>query len=253
MSLTTQLMIRALLLGMGAAALYWTVSFEPFFRIEAPLNDAASKILSGEKISDTSIEALKPRIDVLQNASRCFVRGLQSGIILELQLIQDSIGAADHAKLDTLVPSTARLIGRALECAPVSSYSWLALFWVDNLRLGFSDQSIRYLEMSYMTGPREGWISLKRNAFALAVYDGLPEDLQDKVVSEFSDLVQAGFIDDAANILTGPGRSQQARLVSGLSNVNPSLKKDLALALRRRGFEISVPGVNLSDPRPWDR
>lgn len=243
---------RALLLCMGLVPLFWVFSFIPLFRLEAPVNATAATLLAGDTVPEATIAALVPRIAALQSTPQCLPKGLRSSIVLETRLTQDAIDANNVPQRDALLLYAEELVKKSLRCSPISSYSWFALFWIDSLRQGFSDRSIGYLEMSYLTGPREGWISIRRNYYGFALFDRLPATLQAKIVSEFSDLVNAGFVADAADILTGAAWNYRDVVVAGLSAARQPTRRNLAMLLRRKGVNIAIPGVDLPDLRPWN-
>jgi hypothetical protein len=104
-------------------------------------------------------------------------------------------------------------------------------YWLEVNENGFSNKALDYLRMSYVLGPNEGWISAKRNGFALAIYDQLPEDIAERVVPEFVSLVRSGFHPQAAANLAGPGWSKRETLVAALARVR-------GFALENPDFEI---------------
>jgi hypothetical protein len=105
--------------------------------------------------------------------------------------------------------------------------------------------------MSYSLGPNEGWIAVRRNRLALALFAVLTPDLQNKAVLEFAHLVDSGFVPEAADILTGPGWPVRERLLSRLAHVDELYREQFAKAVYQLGYDVSVPGVKPFGFRPW--
>ena len=107
-----------------------------------------------------------------------------------------------------------------------------------------------YLEQSYSTGPREGWIALRRNRLALAAFQMLNERMQDSVTAEFAGMVDSYFIGEAADNLQRAGWPQRERLLASLGDVDIMSRELFAKWLERNGVKVVVPGVK-SNERPW--
>ncbi len=135
---------------------------------------------------------------------------------------------------------------------PADSFLWLMLFALENDRNGFAPSNLDFLRESYATGPLEGWISLRRNRLALAVFPSLDAGTQNSVVAEFAAMVDSGFIDDAKFNLTGIGWTHRDRLLASLARVDAQQKYYLLKRLLSDGMQVSIPGVE-ADVRPWFR
>jgi hypothetical protein len=83
-------------------------------------------------------------------------------------------------------------IRHSLACSPADSFLWRVLFWVENAMYGFSSDHLE--RMSYSLGPNEGWIALKRNLVAPAVFERLPPDVGEMAIREFASFFGSGFV-----------------------------------------------------------
>lgn len=138
-----------------------------------------------------------------------------------------------------------------LSISPIEPYFWLSRYQFLNLREGFTPRASDSLAMSYRTGPYEGWISLVRNRFALAIFLELPEAMRSKVATEFAGMVQSWMIGPASANLETVGWPNRDELLRQLDSVPIAQKTNLATTLQRDGFTVDVPGVETRDPRPW--
>ena len=116
------------------------------------------------------------------------------------------------------------------------------LYWVEINRNGFQPDYLKYLRLSYQLGPNEGWIALKRNGYALAIFRRLPPDLAQMVIAEFANLLNSGFDDAVVKIFEGPGWSQRALLLPQLKGVAEIHREAFAKALYRAGYDVTCTG-----------
>jgi len=131
----------------------------------------------------------------------------------------------------------------AFACTPADPYLWLTVFWSQNNTRGLQQDNFGSLRLSYRYGPNEGWLALRRNRYAVAIYPALPDDLKRNAIDEFRQLVKSDFITDAADIIVGPGRSISDLLLSRLDGIDVQKLRFLARLLDAKGFEAKIPGV----------
>jgi hypothetical protein len=105
--------------------------------------------------------------------------------------------------------------------------------------------------MSYRVGPHEGWVAGRRNYIAFDHFSELPPDLADAAVTEFRDLVGSDYFVTAAKILVGPGWPIHEMLLRRIEDTPVEARRQLAFVAKARGHDIEVPGVERSEPRPW--
>ena len=158
----------------------------------------------------------------------------------------------DGDDIDTQLSALRGSIFRSLACSPADPFLWVVLYWVEINRNGFQPRYLEYLRLSYQLGPNEGWIALKRNGYALAIFHQLPPDIADMAIAEFPRLLDSGFYAETVAILTGPGWRERGILVPRLKVVAERHRQAFARTLYKLGYDIQVPGIARTDPRPWD-
>jgi hypothetical protein len=161
------------------------------------------------------------------------------------------MAVGDQRNIDRILSDTNKSIRQSLVNTPADPFLWLVLFWLENTQNGFSRSNFRYLRQSYSLGPNEGWIAVKRVRFALAVFPVLPPDLADSALNDFTQLVKSHFIWESAQILGGPGWPVREFLLSRLTGVAEADRQALAKILYDLGYDVTVPGVDRPDWRPW--
>ena len=121
-----------------------------------------------------------------------------------------------------------------------NSYLWLILYWVENAREGFSEDKLAYLRMSYRLGGNEGWIALKRNRAALAIFNELTPELKDKAASEFISLVTNQFYREASAIYVEQQANVRELLVMRVARLEDNHRRALDAAAAERGYALGV-------------
>lgn len=180
----------------------------------------------------------------------CRATAKRSAVVLELYLYEEAIVAARADLIDVRLRSLRDSIKAALHCAPADAYLWLLLFSIENASGGFRAANLEYLRTSYLMGPHEGWIAVKRNPVALAMLPGLDPELARTVLDEFASLVQNGLYDESAVIFANANPVVRDRLLIRLADVPEINRRRFAKALESQLPSVAVPGID-RDERPW--
>lgn len=239
------------LVSLGVGAIAWSVTIASALRENSSLQQVANHIIAGDEFKTNDLKVLLNKYASAARAQFCNPPLMQSVSIIRLNLLDqmfangDKIGVSDMDDLDTS-------IRRSLACMPSDAFLWLALYWVENMQDGFQPKNIGYLRLSYELGPNEGWIALKRNYMAFAIFQQLPSDLQRIALDEFARLLNSGFVDETAAILAGPAWPEREDVLVRLTQVSQQYRDAFAKVLYKEDYDVFVPGVKRPDPRPWD-
>jgi hypothetical protein len=242
---------RIVTAGFGAAAIAWGAYMLPLFWRQAPIERTATHVIAGDPFKIESLTALLPNVDTIERAEVCRPSAVRAAAIIRLRLAEDTISAGQRRKIDDALRSLRQSIRHSLGCSPADPFLWLVLFWVENSIDGFSPDHLGYLRMSYRLGPNEAWIALKRDRFALALYDQLPPDLAKMAIREFASLLNSGFFRDTAAIFIGVKPRVRNRLLPELKDVAEIHREEFYRRLYSEGYDVDVPGIKRSEPRPW--
>jgi len=104
------------------------------------------------------------------------------------------------------------------------------------------------LRLSYRLGPNEGWISLRRNRLALALYEQLPPDLAGRSLVEFAGLVRSRFYEEAVDIFVSAGAPPRDKLISRLAELDELDRRAFGKVLLDRGYSYAIPGLDRREP-----
>lgn len=242
---------RIFVCGFAVLAFVWAFSVIPVFWRQSPIENIAKRIISEDSFKVELLTSIKPADSGLKKLQDRSASVLSAAAVINLRLLEQAIARSDLKELDGLMIETCRLVRQSLANAPADPFLWTVLFWLENTRNGFDSARLGYLKMSYLFGPNEGWVGVKRNRFALAIYPSLTPDLAENAMSEFSHLVGSNYFDVAADILEGPGWPIRDILLSGLKDVDEISRQTFAKVVYRRGFDLAVPGVERPEWRPW--
>jgi hypothetical protein len=221
------------------------------FQAQAAVTEIATRIIAGDVYKPDLLEAIDREADRQATSLRPAV--LAKLAIVRLRRVEVATQNADKeidAKLDRLRET----IEAALSNTPTDAFLWSVLYWVHNAQLGFSEDNIRNLQMSYETGPYEGWVARRRNGLALAVFPMLPASMAQSVTSEFSGMVRTPLNFVAADNLKGPGWPIREALLASLRPLSERDRQSFAALLNERDLrDVVVPGIAPQPLRPWVR
>jgi hypothetical protein len=244
-------MARVFQVAVGAAVIGWGISGIARDWSDAALEHMYQAIIAGDNFRADVVAPLSPMLDTVDEAADCDNIASEATTAVRLVLTDQAFSEPAPSVLDQRLTALDRSARRSLACAPSQSFQWLVLFWVENIRDGFNTNRLDFLRMSYRTGPNEAWIALKRNWLAFALFRSLPPDLTEATLNEFVGLIDAGFYDYAADVLTGPAWSVREFVTDHLGHLDGRQRDRLAKLLYVRGSDINVPGVTRRPPRPW--
>jgi hypothetical protein len=237
------LAVRILTGIVGLLAIGWGALALPIFVRQAPIERIAQRILSDEQFKFDELTARTAELDAIEQTPLCRPDGLRAAAVIRTRIAEAAFGEGKQTAIDGLLSSEVAAIRQSLACAPADPFLWLALFAAENTQRGLRPEHFEYLRLSYRLGPNEAWIAMKRNHLALVLFEQLPPDLAEAAVSEFVRLVKSGLIEQAANILTGPGWRLRGTLLPRLSEVDFPQRRALAKAISARGLDAEVPGI----------
>lgn len=237
--------------ALGVSAILWAAIVFPKFWTEAAVFQAASRIIVGDLYSQ---EALATLVTGIEPAGRVPARpaALEPLAVVQLRLTEEAITRGEERDTKPRLASLDRTITTALTGSPNVPYQWLVLYWAESRLNGYNPQYLRYLRMSYDTGPLEGWVALRRNRIALALYAVLTDDLKEAALTEFIGLARSQLFADTADIFGNSTPIVRAALIARLDQLKVPDRQAFVKIIYDKGFwEAAVPGVNLVPSRPW--
>ncbi|MDF0516816.1 hypothetical protein P0R31_06185 [Bradyrhizobium yuanmingense] len=243
--------LRVCLLVFGLVGLLWTAITSPAFVSASPARDIIGRVMAAEHFKQG---ALGESLAYLEETSRSLISEpsiSRAKALIRLELAQRAMGRPDGMDDgDRQIADTELDLKTSLATNPNDAFLWMLLYSVALTRNGFDPANIKYLAASYRIGPCEGWLALRRNRITLGLFPFLDGSLRRVAISEFAQIVDAGFSSEAALILKGVGWAHREELLPALVQANLVSRENLYRRLAADGLKLRIPDVPY-DERPW--
>lgn len=249
-SLIRCLAMRWFLLALSAIGILWPLIVYPSFSRGALAREITARLVADERFRPGLLQELLGRLVASPRPAIEQPELTLAQVLLRLRSAEEAMQRSSSDVADREVEASQGQLVMALSLNPTESFLWLLLYSVETFRNGFDPTTLQYLDRSYRAGPHEGWIAVRRNRLSLAILPTLDESLQKAAISEFSEMVDSDFIEDAAMILKGVGWIHRDRLLASLTDVEIASKASLLKRLRIDGISVKMPGIEY-DERPW--
>jgi hypothetical protein len=188
---------RGLILAIGGVGLVWGGGALPTSEAADDFRYFESRLLQSETYSPKTL-ALKLASPAALVSSDCDSHSQTALLLMEMRLAQSALRAGDVTEFDKRARSLETRAKQALSCAPRQSFIWLLLFSLEVMHGRLNEQASDLLATSYQTAPNEGWIAIRRTIVAMPLVQLMPEPLKEQIIGEFQQLVQNGFVHEAA-------------------------------------------------------
>ena len=238
---------RVVFIVIGCIAAWWGIVAFSIFWQQAPMELIADRVIAGLPYSGAVLARQLPTIDSVESAVYCRASALRSAAIIRLRMVEVAKSINGHKSADQDMGSLRNVIRKSLSCSPADPFLWLVLYWVESSQNRFEPE---YLKMSYDLGPNEGWVAVKRNPVALADYERLPPDLATQAINEFLALINNGFYEQAADILSGPAWRLRDTLLPRLASLPLRNREKFAQIVYDKNLSVVIPGVEMPDSQP---
>jgi len=236
-------LIRACAMLCGAGAIAWSIFTFPTFSRERALEADVQRILTGEQYSPAQLSVLRDRLS--ESPDRQLRPSVRSNLaVIRLRLVEEDMAAGRSKPDAAVVGELANSIDAMLSDNPTNAFLWLIKFWLPIQQSDNAAVDFNLLRTSYLMGPNEVWIALRRNPLALSLFAQMPDDLASRSIVEFAGLVRSGLYSDAASILAGPGLPIGQRLLDGLARVDEVSRYRFARVLEANDVQgLTIPGI----------
>jgi hypothetical protein len=239
----------ALILGLGGIA--WGATTFPLLWQHSLIEGISTHIIDRNTFKVDALTPLMPEVAATEQAEFCRPEALRGAAVIRLRLAEEALMDGKRAIINGQLISLQDAIRHSLACSPTDPFLWVVLAWVENAREGFKPNQLQYIRLSYESGPNEGWVAVRRNRLALAIYERLPPDLADAATVEFARMIDSWLFDDTISIFTGPGWRIRDKLLKRIETVSARPREGFAKSLYEQGYDVAIPGITLGDPRPW--
>ncbi|MDF0493076.1 hypothetical protein [Bradyrhizobium yuanmingense] len=239
-----------MLLLLGILGVIWPLKALPAFWAVVPIKEPVGRILAGDRFKPAALNGMGATLQTQARLAMARNDVARAEALIWLRIAEETTGRMSAGEADREAAIADTKIKSSLEFNPADSFLWLMLYSMETAHRGSDEKTLGYLSQSYATGPIEGWIALRRNKLALATFTNLTWTTQQRVVSEFTGMVDSEFTDAAALNLMGVGWMQRERLLDSIGMANLVPRESFARRLAKEGLKVRVPGVEI-DERTW--
>ena len=225
---------RSLTCLVGCLGLAWGISnvargetFDAFLGLE-------TRLLKFETVSRTNaITTLNSA--AARDLNACDNHAQHALMLLEIPLADAALRSGTVQDFDQRINSLEARAKRTLGCAPRDSLVWLLLFALENEHGLLDEHAFNLLAMSYDTSPNEAWIAVRRIVVAIPVVRFAPDPIQQKILTEFQNLIRRGFFEMPARSYLNASAPTRALLQSQVEELDPGRQKAFSDILQKLG------------------
>ena len=223
---------RSLTCLVGCLGLAWGISnvargetFDAFLGLE-------TRLLKFETVSRTNaITTLNSA--AARDLNACDNHAQHALMLLEIPLADAALRSGTVQDFDQRINSLEARAKRTLGCAPRDSLVWLLLFALENEHGLLDEHAFNLLAMSYDTSPNEAWIAVRRIVVAIPVVRFAPDPIQQKILTEFQNLIRRGFFEMPARSYLNASAPTRALLQSQVEELDPGRQKAFSDILQK--------------------
>ena len=234
---------RIATMSLGVTALGWGWFVAPLVWHQTSMAQISRKVIGGELYGAGVLAGFADDVERSLRPGICQPVARRTLAVIRLRLAEEALAGGDGGQIGQTRSALEGALLDAFACTPADPLLWLAVFWTQNNTRGLQEGNFTSLRLSYRFGPNEGWLAIRRNRFAIAVYPALPADLKRDALDEFRQLVKSDFITEAADIMVGPGVPISDLLLSRLEGLDVRKLQFLGRLLDAKGFDARIPGV----------
>lgn len=231
----------------------WLVRAVPVSNVDAgfDLRLVAASLLDGEAFPQDILERVEADGRPLMNSDLCPAQGLLDLAVVRIALVEAAFEANDAEVADRRLTEAAEASRKSLTCSPASSVPWTILAWIEFIRDDDTPKLHALLEMSYRTGPYNGWALLRRSDLLLHIYPALSDREQAQLRSQLNWLIASTMVQAVAARYVAAAPPQRAFLRGILADAGERDQKLAAEFIRKNGEDIDLPAVEPLGARPW--
>lgn len=237
------MILRGTLLLLSAACLTWAVIAGPPAAGANAISQLGKRIATGETFRPEILQRMLETQPQTVAGNGCYVPDVRGRSLIATRLAELALEAGQTQILNARLASARDKLRQLLACEPHDSFSWLALYWTSGHLEGFGQGIFGFLDMSYRTGPLEGWIAFRRNPLAALVFRDMSPATQAHIIDEWRGLVAAALYEPAALAMERLSPSDRDVFLGQQRRIPPSAWSGFVQFLERRGSPVVLTGA----------
>lgn len=210
-------------------------------------------LLRSQSFPKQDLEDLAAAAATVKTDALCHPFDTQNLLVVQVALAEIAFNEGDADAADKALRETVDLAHRTLYCNPYSSTAWTVLGWESFVRDDASPRMIALMDMSYRTGPFDGWSIVRRLGLMLPMVAQLDAAHQEVLRTQIAAFVQDGLLDVLVGYYVGGNAAQKAFLQAEFARLGQPEMKRIDELVRNAGADIDLPLAEARGSRPWAR
>jgi hypothetical protein len=227
-----QLALSSAIFVVGCLGFLWGVLNVAHGEASDAFGDMEARLLRFETFGRPASAAILDSTGY-QDISPCDNHAQRALMLLEIPVADAALRSGEVQGFDQHMRSLEARARLSLSCTPHDSFIWLLLFGMQTAHGKLDQQAFDFLAMSYETSPNEAWIAIRRIVLAVAALRNAPQPVQQKILTEFQNLIKHGFIEAPARAYLKAPEATRNFLQSQIDQLDPRTQKYFSEALQK--------------------
>ena len=226
------LTLRSSIIAICTGGLSWAVVSLPRSEAADEFRLVESHLLQFASFHPTTAAAALTSASAGEITS-CDTHAMRALLLLEIPLADAALRSGAVREFDERTDKLQSRAREILSCAPRDSFAWLILFGAETQHGKLDVHTFELLAMSYQTSPNEAWIGIRRIMLATPVVLAAPKPIQDRVLTEFQNLIRDGLVEMPARAYQRAPAPVRALLESRVQMLDAANQKKFSDALEK--------------------
>jgi hypothetical protein len=215
----------------GCLGLFWGITNFARGAVQDEFQSLEARLLHFETFSPAAATKLLEGAAAANDA--CDHHAQRALLLLEIPLVDAALRSGAVGDFDRHNQSLEARAKQTIACAPRDSFLWLLLFGLEVEHGRLDSHAFDLLATSYETSPNEAWVAVRRTAVAIPVVLASPEPVQEKILTEFQNLVRNRFLEFPARAYSSVSPATRALLQSRIEQLDPISQRAFSDAVKR--------------------
>lgn len=215
------------------------------------LTKVGRHLLAGESFATDLLSVVEKKASADASQFGCDASAWENLAIVRVSLVDAAFESNDAGSADRHLSGAKEAIERVLACSPGSTLAWTLLAWIEQVRNDDTPHLRELVQMSFRTGPFEGWPLVRRLEIMLRFTAPLSETEKKQIADQSRWLLQFSLWNVLADFYMVGSDAQKDMLYPIFAEADRRTQKLIAQYIRQGGASIDLPLVEPEGNRPW--
>lgn len=215
------------------------------------LTKVGRHLLAGESFATDLLRLVDQEASADASHFGCDASAWENLAIVRISLVDAAFEANDAESADRHLSGAKEASERVLACSPGSTVAWTMLAWIEQVRNDDTPLLRELVQMSFRTGPYEGWALVRRLEIMLRFAAPLSETEKKQIADQCRWLLQISLWNVLAEFYMAGDDAQKDMLHPIFAEADRRTQKLIAQYIRQGGTSIDLPLIEPEGSRPW--